>query len=125
VPRTNYSNAFKTEAVKLAKRGEVSVVLVAHDLGVPYEVLRRWVKEFGTQPNGKAAITPDEHAELIRLRREHRMIKDERDIFKKARGIFSKALSSDTGSARTTVSSSMWRRCAGYCRSRRVGFITG
>lgn len=92
MPRQHYSNEFKAEAVKLAERGDVSVAQVARDLGVTYEVLRRWVKEFGPQPNGKRAITPDEHAELIRLRRENRIIKEERDILKKALGIFSKEL---------------------------------
>lgn len=90
--RKHYSNEFKAEAVKLAERGEVSVAQAARDLGVPYEVLRRWVKEFGIQPDGKRAITPDEHAELIRLRREYRIVKEERDILKKALGIFTKEL---------------------------------
>jgi transposase len=92
VQRKSYSNDFKAEAVKLAERGEVSVAQVARDLGGTYEVLRRWVKEFGPQPNGKAAITLDEHTELIRLRRENRIIKEERDILKKALGIFSQEL---------------------------------
>jgi transposase len=92
VQRKSYSNEFKAEAVKLAECGEVSVAQVARDLGVPYEVLRRWVKEFGTQPDGKRAITPDEHAELIRLRREYRIVKEERDILKKAIGIFTREL---------------------------------
>ena len=74
------------------ERGEVSVAQVARDLGIPYEVLRRWVKEFGTPPNGKPAITPDEHTELIRLRRANRILQEERDILQKALGIFSEAL---------------------------------
>ena len=90
--RKHYSNEFKAEAVKLAERGEVSVAQAARDLGVPYEVLRRWVKEFGTQLHGNVASTPDEQAELLRLRRENRIIKEERDILKKALGIFSKEL---------------------------------
>jgi transposase len=90
--RTKYSIEFKTEAVKLAGRGEVSVAQVARDLGVRYELLRRWLKQFGPQPHGKSAVTPDEHAELIRLRRENRIVKEERDILKKALGIFSKEL---------------------------------
>ena len=90
--RKSYRNEFKSEAVKLAERSEVSVAQVARDLGVRYEVLRRWVKQFGSQPNGKASVTPDEHAELIRLRRENRIVKEERDILKKALGIFSKEL---------------------------------
>ena len=90
--RKHYSSEFKAEAVRLAARGEVSVSAVARDLGVSYEVLRRWVKQFGPQPGGRVAVSPDEHAELIRLRREHRVVKEERDILKKALGIFSREL---------------------------------
>jgi transposase len=125
VVRTHYSNEFKAEAVKLAERGEVSVAQAARDLGVPYEVLRRWVKEFGTQPDGKRAITPDEHAELIRLRREHRIIKEERDLLKKVVGIFTRELPEETGLSRNTASSSTWRRSAGCCRCRAAGFPSG
>ena len=78
--RKSYCNEFKAEAPHTGRPGG------------PYEVLRRWVKEFGNQPTGKAAITPDEHAELIRLRREYRIVKEERDILKKALGIFTKEL---------------------------------
>jgi transposase-like protein len=37
-------------------------------------------------------MTPEEHEELIRLRREVRRVTMERDILKKAVGIFSKEL---------------------------------
>lgn len=87
--RKHYSNESKAEAVKLAERGEVSVAQVAQDLGVTYEVLRRWVKEFGIRPDGKRAITLDEHAKLIRLRRENRIIKEERDIQKNRKRLHS------------------------------------
>lgn len=90
--RNNYSNEFKMEAVRLAERGDVPVAQVARDLGMNAEVLRRWLKQFGTKPDGSAGVTPDEHDELIRLRRELRRVTEERDILKKAIGIFTKEL---------------------------------
>jgi len=49
------------------------------------------MQQFGKQPNG-TRLTPDEHEELIRLRREVRRVTEERDILKKAVSIFSKEL---------------------------------
>ncbi len=91
--RRNYSSEFKTEAVKLVENGK-SAGEVARDLGLNRELLRRWVAQFGSKPRADGIInpTPDEHAELIRLRRENRILKEERDILKKAVGIFTREL---------------------------------
>jgi len=79
------------EAVRLSERGDVPVAQVAGELGLHETVLRRWMAKFGTKGNG-SRVTPDEHDELIRLRRELRRVTEERDILKKAVGIFTKEL---------------------------------
>ena len=87
--RRKHSNEFKLEAVKLAERGEVRARQVAKDLGINESLLHRWINQFGTKSNG-SRVTPDEHEELIRLRRELRIVKEERDILKKATAFFAK-----------------------------------
>ncbi len=89
--RREFTNEFKVEAVKLAERGDTPVAQVARDLDVNETVLRRWMQRFGKRPNG-TRLTPNEHEELIRLRREVRRVTEERDILKKAVSIFSKEL---------------------------------
>jgi len=89
--RREFTNEFKLEAVKLAERGERPVTQVARELGLHETVLRRWMQQYGQRANG-GGMTPDERDELIRLRREVRRITEERDILKKAVGIFSKEL---------------------------------
>ena len=89
--RKQYTNEFKLEAVRLAEGGDVAVARVARELGLHETVLRRWMSKFGAQANGSRA-TPDEHDELIRLRQELRRVTEERDILKKAVGIFTKEL---------------------------------
>jgi transposase len=89
--RKQYANEFKLEAVRLAERGDVPVAQVARELGLHETVLRRWMAKFGKKGNG-SRVTPDEHDELIRLRRELRRVTEERDILKKAVGIFTKEL---------------------------------
>jgi len=75
--RRQFTNEFKLEAVKLVERGDVPVAQVARDLDLHEAVLRRWIQRFGKRPNG-ARLTPDEHEELIQLRREVRRVTEER-----------------------------------------------
>ena len=62
---------------------------MARDLGITDSVLYDWIKKFGTSSDG-TTLTPDEHEELIRLRRENRVLREERDILKKATAFFAK-----------------------------------
>jgi len=84
-----HNNEFKLEAVRLAEREGMSVSQVARDLGINGSVLYDWIKKFGTQAEG-SPLTPDERDELTRLRRELRVVREERDILKKATAFFAK-----------------------------------
>ncbi len=76
---------FKVEAVKLVRERGVSVAQAGRDLGVHENVLRKWVKEFGSDPvqafPGHGQMKP-EQLEIERLRREVTKLKAERDILK-------------------------------------------
>ena len=89
--RRKFTNEFKMEAVKLAERGDTPVAQVARELGLHETTLRRWMALYGKRA-GANRLTPVEHEELIRLRREVRRVTEERDILKKAVSIFSKEL---------------------------------
>jgi len=89
--RREFTNEFKVEAVRLAEEGKTPIAQVARDLGLHETVLRRWINHFGKRADG-TRLTPDERDELIRLRREVKRVTVERDILKKAVGIFSKEL---------------------------------
>ena len=90
--RRIYSLDFKLKAVELSnERG--SLVSVANELNVSTDNIKRWKKEFnkGKLTNKSVLIKSPEEQELIRLRKELADIKLERDILKKAVGIFSKS----------------------------------
>ncbi len=89
--RRKFTDEFKLEAVKLVESSGLPMAQVARDLGVGETALNRWVKQFGQRPDG-TRVTPDDREELIRLRRENTQLKTERDILRKALGIFSKEL---------------------------------
>ena len=84
-----HTNEFKLESVRLAEREGMSAAQVARDLGISDSVLYDWIKKFGTSSEG-SPLTPDEREELMRLRRELRIVKEERDILKKATAFFAK-----------------------------------
>jgi len=91
--RRKFSREFKVEAVRLVKERGVSVARAAVDLNVHENVLRKWVKEFGSDPvqafPGHGQMKPEQQ-EITRLRREVAKLKAERDILKKAAAFFAK-----------------------------------
>lgn len=91
--RRSFSREFKLEAVALITEGGLSVARAARDLGISESVLGRWKKQFEEDPEqafpGKGRLRPQDE-ELARLRRENEILRQERDILKKAVGIFSR-----------------------------------
>ena len=89
----HYSREFKLEAVRLVSEDGISVAQAARDLGIAQSVLWRWKKQFAEDPEhafpGKGKLKPQDE-ELARLRRENEILRQERDILKKAVGIFSR-----------------------------------
>ncbi len=91
--RRKFTREFKIEAVRLIKERDVSAVQAARDLDVHVNVLRKWVKEFSSDPKqafpGNGQVKP-EQVEIDRLRREVARLKAERDILKKAAAFFAR-----------------------------------
>ena len=91
--RRKFSREFKVEAVKLVRERGVSAAQAARDLDVHENVLRKWIKEFGSDPaqafpgQGQMKL---EQQEIERLRREVNKLRAERDILKKAAAFFAK-----------------------------------
>jgi transposase len=91
--RRSFTREFKLEAVRLIKERGVSVAQAARDLAVHGNMLRKWLRDFETDPQhafpGQGQMKP-EQLEIERLRREVIKLKAERDILKKAAAYFAK-----------------------------------
>lgn len=80
-------------AVKLAVTTNRPINELAEELGVSETAVRNWVTLYGTgQGVEHEAFTPEEHAELRRMRRDLKRVTEERDVLKKALGILSREL---------------------------------
>lgn len=91
--KRSYNNApypleFKAEAVRLFRESGKSLKDVAEDLGVSTNSLREWVKRSDVAEGARPGLVADERAELNRLRREVRILREEREILKKAAVFF-------------------------------------
>ncbi len=85
-----YPPEFRAEAVRLARGSEKSIPALAADLGVSSEALRHWLRQDDAdggrgQPGD---LTADERDELRRLRREVNVLRQEREILRKAAAYF-------------------------------------
>ena len=90
--RRRFTEAFKQEAVRLCLRHDRSIGQVARELDLTESALRNWVKqdEIDRGPNPTGALTTEEKTELRTLRREVRVLREEREILKKAAAFFAK-----------------------------------
>lgn len=91
--RRKFSREFKLEAVRLVKDRGVAVAQAARDLDLHENVLRKWVREFSSDPQqafpGHGQMKPEQQ-EIDRLRKEVAKLKAERDILKKATAFFAR-----------------------------------
>ena len=89
--RRSYTKEQKDAAVR-AYRSEGNLSQVARDLDLSASVLRSWVNqaEVDGGSGGKGKLTTDEREELVRLRRQNRVLEQEREFLKKAAASFAK-----------------------------------
>ena len=90
-PRRRFDEEFKAQAVRLVLDEGKSVGGVARDLDLTETALREWVNRArADRTKGKTGLTTAEREELTRLRRENRILQEEREILKKAAAFFAK-----------------------------------
>lgn len=90
--RRSFSDEFKAGAVRLVLEQGQTVAAAARDLDLTESALRNWVEQARTDAGrGKpGALTTAEREELGRLRKENRILQEEREILKKAAAFFAK-----------------------------------
>ena len=79
-----YAKEFRVEAVRLVRESGKSLAAIAKDLGVTEPTLRAWRRQTDLDSGKRSdGLTTEERDEIRRLRREVRVLREERDILRK------------------------------------------
>ena len=100
---SKYTREFRDSSVQLVMNSDESTAKIARDLDVNEKTLYNWVREYkkannipissrgyASFENGKKGIKETAEEEAKRLRAENKLLKQERDILKKATAYFAK-----------------------------------
>ena len=98
----SYPPEYRQQIIELARAGR-SPRKLAQEFEPCEQTIRTWIKQADLDEGRRSdGLTSDEQAELRRLRRENRQLKQEREILKKAAAWFAR----ETGSVPPDSSSS-------------------
>ena len=90
-PRRRFTDEYKSSVVRLVLDEDKTVGAVARDLDLTETAVRAWVERArADRTKGKTGLTTTEREELARLRKENRILHEEREILKKATAFFAK-----------------------------------
>ena len=89
MPKTPpYSLEFRLEAVRLLRSSNRTIPLLAKELGCSPQSLRNWSRQLDVDDGDRDGLNTAERDELRRLRRELRIVTEEREILRKAAAFF-------------------------------------
>src|SRR5664280_1259504 len=89
-PRRSFTPEFKAEIIELCQRGDRNVSQVARDFDLTETAVRSWVKQAEIDEGERPGLTTEERAELTKLRRENRSLREDVEVLKSATVFFAK-----------------------------------
>jgi transposase len=84
------SPEFKAQTVELVRTSGKPIVEVCRDLDLTETAVRRWVAQAEIDAGRREGLTTAEREELTQLRKEVRVLRQERDLLAKATAFFAK-----------------------------------
>jgi len=90
-PRRQFTEEFKAGVVRLVLDEGKTVGAVSREMDLTETAVRLWVQHaHANRTRGRTGLTSAEREELAALRKENRILREERDILKKATAFFAK-----------------------------------
>jgi transposase len=90
--RRAFGAEYKAEVVALCRTGDRTIGAVARDLDIGETAVRRWVAQAEIDTGQREGLMTAERAELAQLRKENRVLREERDILKRATAFFAREI---------------------------------
>ena len=89
-PRRSFTAEYKAEVVALYRTTDKSLSEIAKELDLTPSAVERWVRQAEVDAGQREGLSTTEREELAYLRRENRILREERDILKRATAFFAK-----------------------------------
>ena len=89
-PRRSFPDEYKVEVIDLYRSSGRSIAAVARDLDLSETAVRRWVNQAEVDAGRRDGLSTAEREELARLRKEVRVLREERDILRRATVFFAR-----------------------------------
>jgi len=84
---TKRTAEFMQEAVRVALTSGLTRKQVAADFGIGFSTLSKWIQQERKSPE-KPSVQSDLEREIVDLRKENRLLREEREVLKKATQFF-------------------------------------
>ena len=91
-PRRSFSKEFKAEVVQLVRTSGKAIAAIAREMDLGETAVREWVRQADVDAGRREGLTTTEREELAALRKENRVLREERDILKRATVFFAKEI---------------------------------
>ena len=89
--RPPYPPEFRREAIRLLRAGDRSPKRLAAELGCTEQTLRNWLRQDEADRGERSdVLTSEERRRLRELERENRVLRQEREILKRAAAFFAR-----------------------------------
>lgn len=88
--RQRFTDEFRVETVALVRSSGRPIADICRELGIGESTVYRWLAQAEIDAGQRPGQTSAERDEVARLRRELRVVQEERDILAKAIAFFSK-----------------------------------
>ena len=88
--RRSFTPEFKADVVRMHQVDGRAVPAIACDLDLTETAVRSWVRQAEIDAGARDGLASEERAELAQLRREVRVLREERDLLKRATAFFAK-----------------------------------
>jgi transposase len=89
-PRRSFPDEYKAEVIDLCRSSGRSIAAVARDLDLSETAVRRWVNQAEVDAGRRDGLSTAEREELAGLRKEVRVLREERDILRRATVFFAR-----------------------------------